>query len=136
MFKRIERWKMIMDFFEARAEQRKFRHIAEEIEKEAIQTDCPVYKGDKEIDLYVKLSDVIKILEDNSPMEFPLLDKHYSSNSDEPCCRCDSRKTNADRIRNMSDEELAEFLVGFKNTFGEEYEGEVSCMGWLQSEAE
>lgn len=44
--------------------------------------------------------------------------------------------TNADRIRNMSDEELTEFLVGFKNTFGEEYEGEVSCMKWLQLEAE
>nr|DAG33508.1 MAG TPA: hypothetical protein [Caudoviricetes sp.] len=44
--------------------------------------------------------------------------------------------TNADRIRNMSDEELAEFLVTFKNTFGEEYEGEASCMEWLQSEAE
>lgn len=43
--------------------------------------------------------------------------------------------TNADRIRNMPDEELAEFLVGFKNTFGEEYEGEASCMDWLQSEA-
>lgn len=54
----------------------------------------------------------------------------------EPCCRCDRRMTNADRIRNMSDEELAEFLVGFKNTFGEEYEGETSCMEWLQSEAE
>lgn len=44
-------------------------------------------------------------------------------------------KTNADRIRNMSDEELAEFLITFKNTFGEEYEGETSCMDWLQSEA-
>lgn len=44
--------------------------------------------------------------------------------------------TNADRVRDMSDEELAEFLVGFKNTFGEEYEGEASCMEWLQSEAE
>lgn len=34
--------------------------------------------------------------------------KHnHSSNSDEPCCRCDSRKTNTDRIRSMSDEELA-----------------------------
>lgn len=43
--------------------------------------------------------------------------------------------TNADKIRNMSDEELAEFLITFKNTFGEEYEGEVSCMDWLQSEA-
>lgn len=48
----------------------------------------------------------------------------------------DMKQTNADIIRNMSDEELAEFLVGFKNTFGEEYEGETSCMEWLQSEAE
>lgn len=29
----------------------------------------------------------------------------------EPCCRCDSKQTNADKIRNMSDEELAEFLT-------------------------
>lgn len=63
--------------------------------------------------------------------------QHNSNSRDnEPCCRCDSKQTNADRIRNMSDEELAEFLVGFKNTFGEEYEGEASCMEWLQSEAE
>ena len=46
------------------------------------------------------------------------------------------KHTNADRIRNMSDEELAEFLITFKNTFVEEYEGEVSCMDWLRSEAE
>lgn len=46
------------------------------------------------------------------------------------------KQTNADRIRNMSDEELAEFLVGFKNTFGEEYEGQGSCLDWLQSEEE
>ena len=59
-----------------------------------------------------------------------------NSRDNEPCCRCDSKHTNSDRIRNMSDEELAEFLVGFKNTFGEEYEGEASCMEWLQSEAE
>lgn len=63
--------------------------------------------------------------------------QHNSNSRDnEPCCRCDSRHTNADRIRNMSDEELAEFLITFKNTFGEEYEGEASCMDWLQSEAE
>jgi hypothetical protein len=59
-----------------------------------------------------------------------------NSKDNEPCCRCDSRKTNADRIRNMSDGELAEFLITFKNTFGEEYEGEASCMEWLRSEAE
>ena len=46
------------------------------------------------------------------------------------------KQTNADRIRNMSDEELAELLITFKNIFGEEYEGEASCMKWLQSEAE
>ena len=63
--------------------------------------------------------------------------KHNSNSRDnEPCCRCDSRKTNADRVRNMSDEELAEFLVRFKNTLGEDYEGEASCMEWLRLEAE
>lgn len=44
--------------------------------------------------------------------------------------------TNAEKIRNMTDEELSEFLVRFKNIFGEEYEGEASCISWLQSEAE
>lgn len=48
----------------------------------------------------------------------------------------ETNRTNADRIRQMSDEELAELLITFKNTFGEEYEGEASCMDWLQSEAE
>lgn len=63
--------------------------------------------------------------------------QHNSNSRDnEPCCRCDSRHTNADRIRNMLDKELAEFLVTFKNTFGEECEGEASCAEWLQSEAE
>ena len=63
--------------------------------------------------------------------------KHNSNSRDnEPCCRCDRRQTNADRIRNMSDEELTEFLITFKNTFGKEYEGETSRMEWLQSEVE
>lgn len=48
----------------------------------------------------------------------------------------ETNHTNADRIRQMSDEELAELLITFKNTFGEEYEGEASCMDWLQSKAE
>lgn len=34
----------------------------------------------------------------------------HNSKDNEPCCRCDSTQTNADRIRNMSDEELAELL--------------------------
>lgn len=48
----------------------------------------------------------------------------------------ETNRTNADRIRQMSGEELAELLITFKNTFGEEYEGEASCMDWLQSKAE
>lgn len=37
--------------------------------------------------------------------------QHNSNSRDnEPCCRCDSRQTNADKIRNMSDEELASVL--------------------------
>ena len=63
-------------------------------------------------------------------IEFPSLGGCTSGMSDRKVI------TNADRIRNMSDEELAEFLITFKNTFGEEYEGETSCMEWLQSEAE
>ena len=74
--------------------------------------------------------------------------QHNSNSRDnEPCCRCDSRKTNADRIRNMSDEELAEFLA--YNAYCEEcyIEKDDSCcypdgtckqkhLDWLQSEAE
>ena len=37
--------------------------------------------------------------------------RNSNSRDNEPCCRCDSRKTNADRIRSMGDEELAEFLA-------------------------
>ena len=73
----------------------------------------------------------------------------YNNNSrdNEPCCRCDSKQTNADRIRNMSDEELAEFLA--YNAYCEEcyVEKDDSCcypdgtckqkhLEWLQSEAE
>ena len=73
----------------------------------------------------------------------------HSSNSrdDEPCCRCDSRQTNAERIRNMTDDELAEFLA--YNAYCEEcyVKKDDSCcypdgtckqkhIEWLQSEAE
>ena len=37
--------------------------------------------------------------------------KHNRNSRDnEPCCRCDSKQTNVDRIRNMSDEELMDTL--------------------------
>ena len=73
--------------------------------------------------------------------------QHNSSSRDnEPCCRCDSRKTNADRIRNMSDEELMDTL--FNNCLEYMHIDECpyadmnvgmckKCISeWLQSEAE
>lgn len=82
--------------------------------------------------------------------------QHNSNSRDnEPCCRCNNTKTNADRIRNMSDEELAEFIQGMKNTCFVDFMGyaskdcdddKISCadcqakaptiLDWLQSEAE
>ena len=43
--------------------------------------------------------------------------------------------TNADRIRSMTDEELAVFISGKARTFGEEYEGYMSALDWLREEA-
>ena len=78
--------------------------------------------------------------------EFESCDKckyNEKSETEYPCNQCvhnatDKFKpmTHADKIRSMSDEELAEFLVNFKNTFGEEYEGEMSCLEYLKSEEE
>ena len=79
--------------------------------------------------------------------------QHNSNSRDnEPCCRCDSRQTNADRIRNMSDEELAEIITGGLNFDCSDYcdsfsngcafrcnrkERELALvLNWLQSEAE
>lgn len=79
--------------------------------------------------------------------------KHNSNSRDsEPCCRCDSRQTNADKIRNMSDEELAEWLTNmcdfekneepYKSIYNldTEHEEEIhdsygDLLKWLQSEA-
>lgn len=41
----------------------------------AIQTDCPIYLGDKEVDMYVKLSDVINLI--NSCNNKEIVDCHY-----------------------------------------------------------
>ena len=76
----------------------------------------------------------------------------YNSNSrdSEPCCRCDSRQTNADRIRNMSDEELAELITDSLNFDCADYcdsftqgcafncgkKDREIALKWLQSEAE
>lgn len=63
----------------------------------------------------------------------------HNSNSreNEPCYRCDSKQTNADRIRNMSDEELAEFLAVHDLALnGNDLPMLTDWFEWLQSEAE
>ena len=77
--------------------------------------------------------------------------QHNSNPRDsEPCCRCDSRQTNADRIRNMSDEELVELITGSLNFDCADYcdsftqgcafncgkKDREIALKWLQSEAE
>ena len=77
--------------------------------------------------------------------------QHNSNSRDnEPCCRCDSRQTNSDRIRNMSDEELAELITGSLNFDCADYcdsftqgcafncnkKDREIALKWLQSEAE
>lgn len=72
--------------------------------------------------------------------------QHNSNSRDnEPCCRCNNTKTNADRIRNMSDEELADVLFDsclevmhidecpYTDNVGMCKE---CILDWLQSEAE
>ena len=68
-----------------------------------------------------------------------------NSRDSEPCCRCDSRKTNADRIRNMSDEELADTLFNsclevmhiYECPYADNVGMCKKCISeWLQSEAE
>ena len=73
-----------------------------------------------------------------------------NSRDNEPCCRCDSRQTNADRIRNMSDEELVEIITGSLNFDCADYcdsftqgcafncnkKDREIALKWLQSEAE
>lgn len=77
--------------------------------------------------------------------------KHNNNSRDnEPCCRCDSKHTNADRIRNMSDEEMAERIASSSNFNCADYcdgftqgctsncgkKGREIVLEWLQSEAE
>lgn len=74
--------------------------------------------------------------------------RNSNSRDNEPCCRCDIKQTHADRIRNMSDEELAEsnlcpHMVNWKKgnydtcVHPNDKDACKKCMlDWLQSEAE
>lgn len=91
----------------------------------------------------------LKVFDDSEEKISCNCQHNSNSRENEPCCRCDSRKTNADKIRNVSDEEFAEFLdiVG-EDGISSQY-ADVPCdcccektecskywKEWLQSEAE
>lgn len=63
-------------------------------------------------------------------------DDCYPHVAEDKECDIFRQKTNADRIRAMKDEELAEFINGKARGFGEEYEGYMSALDWLQEPIE
>lgn len=111
-----------------------------------------VYEFEKTVNMYGK--EYIryyynKLAELNGSINSTCNCQHNSdSRENEPCCRCDSKQTNAYRIRNMSDEELAEsnlcpHMVNWKKgnydtcVHPNDKDACKKCMlNWLQSEAE
>lgn len=49
--------------------KQRYENIADEIENIAAETDCPLYKGDEVVDMYVKLSDMRKVVEKYAPTD-------------------------------------------------------------------
>lgn len=108
--------------------------------------------GNRETGVSVGYGEAINILSDmlsNADSQTCSCKHNSNSRENEPCCRCDSRQTNADRIRNMSDEELAEFLdiIGEDGISSQYTDVPCDCCcektecskcwkEWLQSEAE
>lgn len=104
--------------------------------------------GSRKTGVSVGYGEAINILSDMlSNADSHTCNCQHNSNSidNEPCCRCDSKHTNADRIRNMSDEELADTLFNsclevmyidecpYADNVGE---CKKCLLDWLQSEAE
>ena len=91
---------------------------------------------------YNKLAELRSEITDNHTCDC----QHNSNSRDnEPCCRCDSKHTNANRIRNMSDEELADTLFDSclevmhidECPYADNVGVCKKCiLNWLQSEAE
>jgi hypothetical protein len=111
-----------------------------------------IYEFEKTVNMYGK--EYIryyynKLAELNGSINSTCNRQHNSDSRDnEPCCGCDSRQTHADKIRNMSDEELADFNLcphmvnwrkGNYDTCAHPNDKDAckKCMlDWLQSEAE
>ena len=105
--------------------------------------------GNRETGISVGYGEAINILSDmlSNADSHTCNCKHNSNSRDnEPCCRCDSKQTNADRIRNMSDEELMDTLFNSCLEYMHIDECPYADMNvgmckkciseWLQSEAE
>ena len=107
----------------------------------------------RETGVSVGYGEAINILSDmlsNADVHTCNCQHNNNSRDSEPCCRCDSRRTNADRIRNMSDEELAELITGSLNFDCADYcdsftqgcafncgkKDREIALKWLQSEAD
>lgn len=79
----------------------------------------------------------LKVFDDSEEKISCNCQRNRNSRENEPCCRCDSKQTTADRIRNMSDEELAEFLAVHDLALnGNDLPMLTDWFEWLQSEAE
>lgn len=95
----------------------------------------------------------LKVFDDSEEKISCNCQHNSNSRENEPCCRCDSKQTNADRIRNMSDEELAEWIHNmcefekdeepYRSIYNLDTEQEEEIhdsygdlLKWLQSEAE
>lgn len=78
-----------------------------------------VYEFEKVVNMYGK--EYIryyynKLAELNGSINSTCNCQHNSNSRDnEPCCRCESRQTHADRIRNMPDEEMAKRIASSPN---------------------
>ena len=110
-------------------------------------------KSVRERDFDRRILEVVEILEEEQLYGTISLIKdlkYYLDLATKESCRCDSKHTNADRIRNMSDEELAELITGSLNFDCADYCDSVTqgcafncnkkereiALKWLQSEAE
>lgn len=95
----------------------------------------------------------LKVFDDSEEKIHCNCQHNSNSRENESCCRCDSRQTNAERIRNMSDEELAEWIHNmcefekceepYRSIYNLDTEQEEEIhdsygdlLKWLQSEAE
>lgn len=76
--------------------------VLAEVSECAKQEDAPLYEGDREVDCFVRLSDVEKTI-----------DKYLKEIQLDSSCALsiEKHKTNADKIRSMNDEKLAEIIM-------------------------